>query len=117
MTTQPASSTDPAPEAAPAPAARSRARTAPRQPATRSILSTYTAFARPTFLYVMDAMILWAIPLGVISAFRPEAARAMTDTMTAYFAALPEELYALFAAAYLGYTAARQWGKAQGSDR
>ena len=41
----------------------------------------------------------------------------MTDAMTAYFAALPEPLYALFAAAYLGYTAARQWGKLHGSDR
>ena len=64
----------------------------------------------------MVVMILWAIPLGVIAALRPTAARAMTDAMTAYFAGLPEPLYALFAAAYLGYTAARQWGKAQGSD-
>jgi len=78
--------------------------------------SRYTAMARPTFLYVMHAMILWAIPLGVIAAVRPAAARAMTDAMTAYFAALPEPLYALFAAGYLGYTAARQWGKARGSD-
>jgi hypothetical protein len=82
----------------------------------RVATSRYTAFARPTFLYVMDAMILWAIPLGVIGALRPQAARAMIDAMTAYFAALPEPLYALFGAAYLGYTAARQWGKAQGSD-
>lgn len=90
------------------------------QPATRRTprtpVSRYTAYARPTFLYVMDAMILWAIPLGVIGALRPQTARAMTDAMTAYFAALPEPLYGLFAAAYLGYTAARQWGKAQGSD-
>ena len=82
-----------------------------RRPANR-----YTALARPTFLYVMDALILWAIPLGVLGAVRPQAARAMTEAMTAYFAALPQPLYALFAAAYLGYTAARQWGKAQGTD-
>jgi len=37
--------------------------------------------------------------------------------MTAYFAGLPEPLYALFGAAYLGYTAARQWGKAKGTDQ
>lgn len=77
----------------------------------------YTALARPTFLYVMYAVILWAIPLGLIAAVRPAAARAMTEAMTAYFAGLPEPLYALFAAAYLGYTAARQWGKAKGTDR
>jgi hypothetical protein len=37
--------------------------------------------------------------------------------MTAYLAALPEPLYALFGTGYLGYTAARQWGKVKGSDR
>lgn len=84
--------------------------------APRTSVSRYTAFARPTFLYVMGAMILWAIPLGLIAALRPQSARAMTDAMSAYFAALPEPLYALFGATYLGYTAARQWGKAKGSD-
>ncbi len=77
----------------------------------------YVALARPTFLYVMYAMILWAIPLGLLGAVRPASARAMTEAMTAYFAGLPEPLYALFGAAYLGYTAARQWGKAKGTDQ
>jgi len=36
--------------------------------------------------------------------------------MTSYLAALPESLYALFGTGYLGYTAARQWGKAKGTD-
>ena len=31
-------------------------------------------------------------------------------------AALPESLYALFGTGYLGYTAARQWVKAKGTD-
>ncbi len=78
--------------------------------------SAYTTRARPTFLYVMYAMILWAIPIGLLGAVRPEAARAMTETMTGYFAALPEPLYMLFGTSYLGYTAARQWGKVLGSD-
>ena len=30
---------------------------------------------------------------------------------------LPEPLYALFGTGYLGYTAARQWGKVAGSDK
>ncbi len=96
----------------------SSGRSAPRKarPVASRTANRFTAMARPTFLYAMVAMILWAIPLGVIAALRPEAARAMTDAMTAYFAGLPEPLYALFAAGYLGYTAARQWGKAQGSD-
>ena len=31
--------------------------------------------------------------------------------------ALPEPLYALFGTGYIGYTAARAWGKAKGAER
>ena len=37
--------------------------------------------------------------------------------MTAYLRGIPEELYALFGTGYLGYTAARQWGKIKGVER
>lgn len=91
----------------------------PRKPVSRKVdpAHGYTARARPTFLYVMYALILWAIPLGLLGAVRPTAAQAMNAAMTAYFAGLPEPLYALFATGYLGYTAARQWGKSRGTDR
>src|SRR5690606_29603063 len=77
----------------------------------------WTSRARPSFLYVMYALLLWALPMGVIAAFRPDAARAIADGMNAYLAGLPEPLYALFGTGYLGYTAARQWGKMKGIDR
>ncbi len=77
----------------------------------------YISLARPTFLYVMYAMILWAIPLGLLGAVHPAAAREVIKDMTAYFSGLPEPLYALFGTAYLGYAAARQWGKAKGTDQ
>ena len=77
----------------------------------------WTSRARPSFLYVMYALLLWAIPMGLIAAVAPEAARHIADGMTAYLNALPEPLYALFGTGYLGYTAARQWGKAKGLDR
>ena len=77
----------------------------------------WTSRARPSFLYVMYAMILWALPMGLIAAFRPEAARDIAAGMNAYLAGLPEPLYALFGTGYLGYTAARQWGKAKGVER
>ena len=77
----------------------------------------WTSRARPSFLYVMYAMILWGIPMGLIAAFRPETARAVADGINAYLNGLPEPLYALFGTGYLGYTAARQWGKISGSDR
>jgi len=77
----------------------------------------WTSRARPSFLYVMYAIILWALPMGLISAFRPDAALSIARGMNAYLNGLPEPLYALFGTGYLGYTAARQWGKIAGSDR
>lgn len=77
----------------------------------------WTSRARPSFLYVMYAMILWALPMGVIGAFSPATARAIASGMTGYLAGIPEPLYALFGTGYLGYSAMRQWGKAKGSDR
>jgi hypothetical protein len=77
----------------------------------------WTSRARPSFLYVMYAMLLWALPMGIIAAFRPEAARDIAAGMNAYLNGLPEPLYALFATGYLGYTVARQWGKTKGLER
>jgi hypothetical protein len=62
-------------------------------------------------------MILWAIPMGLIAAVRPEAAAHIASGMNAYLNGLPEPLYALFGTGYLGYTAARQWGKAKGIEK
>lgn len=77
----------------------------------------WTSRARPSFLYVMYAIILWALPMGLIAAFRPEAAQSIAAGMNAYLNGLPEPLYALFGTGYLGYTAARQWGKIAGVDK
>ena len=77
----------------------------------------WTSRARPSFLYVMYTMILFAIPMGVLAAFSPTMAREIADGMNAYLRGLPEPLYALFGTGYLGYTAARQWGKVKGVDK
>lgn len=78
---------------------------------------SWTSRARPTFLYVMYAMILCALPMGVISAISPDTARRIAQGMNAYLAGLPDELYTLFGTGYLGYTVVRQWGKVRGSDK
>jgi hypothetical protein len=65
----------------------------------------------------MYALILFSVPMGLIAAFRPSTAMAIAQGMTAYLNGLPEPLYALFGTGYLGYTAARQWGKVKGSDK
>jgi hypothetical protein len=76
----------------------------------------WTSRARPSFLYVMYLIILWALPMGVLSAFRPDTARDIAAGMNAYLAGLPEPLYTLFGTGYLGYTAMRQWGKIKGVE-
>lgn len=76
----------------------------------------WTSRARPSFLYVIYVLLLWAIPMGLIAAARPEMAVSIASGMNAYLAGIPESLYALFGTGYLGYTAARAWGKAKGID-
>jgi hypothetical protein len=70
----------------------------------------WTSRARPSFLYVMYAMLLWAIPMGLIAAVEPEAAANIARGMNAYLNGLPEPLYVLFGIGYFGYTVACQWG-------
>jgi hypothetical protein len=77
----------------------------------------WTSRARPSFLYVIYILLLWSLPMGVLAAFSPATARDIAAGMNAYLAGLPEPLYALFGTGYLGYTAARQWGKVKGVDR
>ncbi|HEV2567344.1 holin family protein [Sphingomonas sp.] len=77
----------------------------------------WTSRARPSFLYVMYVLLLWSIPMGLLSALSPHTAEALARGMTAYLNALPEPLYALFGTGYLGYTAARQWGKVKGVEK
>ena len=77
----------------------------------------WTSRARPSFLYVMYALLLWSIPMGLIAAVNPGMAQGIGQGMTVYLAGIPEELYALFGTGYLGYTAARAWGKAKGADK
>jgi Holin of 3TMs, for gene-transfer release len=77
----------------------------------------WTSRARPSFLYVMYLLLLWALPMGLLAAFSPAKAQEIAAGMNAYLSGLPEPLYALFGTGYLGYTAARQWGKIAGSDK
>ena len=77
----------------------------------------WTGRARPSFLYMMYALVLWSIPMGLIAAANPSMADGIARGMTAYLRGIPEELYALFGTGYLGYTAARTWGKVKGAEK
>ena len=79
--------------------------------------AAWTSRARPTFLYVMYALLLWSIPMGLVAAVDPAIAAAIIHGMRDYLNGIPQPLYALFGTGYLGYTAARSWGKAKGVER
>jgi len=71
----------------------------------------WTSRARPSFLYVIYLMILASIPMGFFTAYNPEAAKAVTTGMQSWLEAIPEPMWSLFGAGYLGYTGAREFGK------
>ncbi|SIQ95885.1 Holin of 3TMs, for gene-transfer release [Aromatoleum tolulyticum] len=77
----------------------------------------WTSRARPSFMYVMYVMILASIPVGIAQVFNPAAVAAFTVGVTAWLNAIPEELWWLFGAGYLGYTGARSLEKRKGAAR
>lgn len=71
----------------------------------------WTSRARPSFMYVMYAMILASIPMGVLHAFDPAIAVSIADGMKAWLSAIPQEMWMLFGVGYTGYTYARSKDK------
>jgi hypothetical protein len=74
----------------------------------------WTSRARPSFLYVMYAMILVCLPFGVLWAFDPVIGQRMADGMQKWLAAIPDMLWQTFMVGYMGYTGARTYEKARG---
>lgn len=73
----------------------------------------WTSRSRPSFLYVMYGMILFSIPMGILSAFYPERAASIATGMQAWLGAIPETLWTVFGVGYLGYTGARSFEKSK----
>lgn len=74
----------------------------------------WTSRARPSFMYVFYALILSAIPMGILHALRPDLAVAISAGFKAWLEAMPEQLWYLFGVGYLGYTGARSYEKKGG---
>lgn len=74
----------------------------------------WTSRARPSFLYVVYILLLWSIPMGVLTIFRPEAAVLFTEGFKAWLTAIPEPILALFGVVMTGYTMGRSWEKIKG---
>jgi len=71
----------------------------------------WTSRARPSFLYVMYALMLFAVPMGFLSAFEPEMSTRVSEGFKAWLGAIPEPMWYLFGTGYLGYTGARTYDK------
>jgi len=72
----------------------------------------WTSRARPFFLYVIYILILFSIPMGIVSAIDADAAGRIAEGVKAWLAAIPEALWAVFGVGYTGYTVARSvWDK------
>ena len=77
----------------------------------------WTSRARPSFLYVVYVLLLWGIPMGILSVFKPEAATALTAGFNAWMLALPEPVLTLFGVVMTGYVAGRSWEKVRGAAK
>lgn len=71
----------------------------------------WTSRARPSFMYVIYIFILAAIPMGFLFAFQPETAHNVILGVKGWLNAIPDSLYTLFGAGFLGYTTARSVDK------
>lgn len=73
----------------------------------------WTSRARPSFLYVMYAVIILCFVGGVIGIWHAEAVQLAAANINALLSAIPEEMWWLFGAGYLGYTGSRTYEKAK----
>jgi hypothetical protein len=73
----------------------------------------WTSRARPSFMYVMYVVILFSLPIGVLSVFSPEAATQIAAGFKAWLAAIPQEMWGLFGVGYVGYSVSRSYDKKQ----
>jgi len=71
----------------------------------------WTSRARPSFLYVVYIIILSAIPMGFLHAFSPDTAANVAAGFKSWLDAIPEPMWTLFGAGYLGYAGARSFDK------
>lgn len=74
----------------------------------------WTSRARPSFLYVVYILLLFGLPIGVLSAFRPDMSVAIASGFKAWLNAIPDSLYLLFGTVMTGYGVQRTVEKVKG---
>lgn len=74
----------------------------------------WTSRARPSFLYVVYILLLWSIPMGILTIFKPDAAIAFTQGFGDWLSSIPQDILTLFGVVMTGYVAGRSWEKVRG---
>ena len=77
----------------------------------------WTSRARPSFLYVVYILILFGLPMGILSAFYPLMSLAIAAGFKAWLTAIPTELYVLFGTVMTGYGVQRTIEKVKGASK
>ena len=77
----------------------------------------WTSRARPSFLYVVYILILSSIPMGVLYAFSPETAQAISIGFSEWLKAIPSDIVDLFQYVMLGYIGGRSFEKLKGAAK
>jgi len=74
----------------------------------------WTSRARPSFLYVVYILILSSIPMGILYAYSPDTATAISTGFSAWLNAIPPDIIDLFQYVMLGYIGGRSFEKLKG---
>lgn len=74
----------------------------------------WTSRARPSFLYVVYILLLWSIPMGILTIFKPDAAASFTLGFKGWMEAIPEPVLVLFGTVMTGYVVSRGYEKGKG---
>jgi len=77
----------------------------------------WTSRARPSFLYVVYVLLLFSLPMGLVSAVSPETAINVAKGMQNWLAAIPASIVELFQWVMLGYVGARSVEKVKGAAK
>lgn len=67
----------------------------------------WTSRARPSFMYVIYIVILFGLPISVLAIWFPAQMMAVQHSFSAWVTGIPDSLWTLFGAGYLGYAGAR----------
>jgi len=77
----------------------------------------WTSRARPSFLYVVYILILSSIPMGILYAYSPDTATAISTGFAAWLKAIPADIIDLFQYVMLGYIGGRSFEKLKGAAK